>query len=79
MDQGENSRVTYFLEGEVRRTLSEGLDPIQGSPFVLDRRTGEIALNFYPQRGMKGYFDFKVIANDSEGLFDTATVYVRFT
>ncbi|OQR73271.1 cadherin-23-like, partial [Tropilaelaps mercedesae] len=76
VDQGENCRVFYFLEGEVCRTLSEGLDPIQGSPFVLDRRTGEISLNFYPQRGMKGYFDFKVIANDSEGLFDTATVYI---
>ena len=79
IDQGENSKVSYYIDGEVVRTLTEGLDPIQGSPFLLDRRTGDIALNFYPQRGMKGYFDFKVVANDSEGLTDTANVYVSIT
>lgn len=41
-------------------TLSEGMENIQHPPFLVDRDTGGVHLNFDPQRGMKGYFDFMV-------------------
>lgn len=59
-DEGENARVTYYRFGEIRHTLSEGLDHLQAPPFLIDADTGEILLNFDPQKGMKGYFDFMV-------------------
>lgn len=41
-------------------TLSEGMDYIQQPPFVVDQKSGSLFLNFDPQKGMKGYFDFTV-------------------
>lgn len=41
-------------------TLTEGLDDIQLQPFLVNKLTGVVSLNFDPQRGMKGYFDFMV-------------------
>jgi hypothetical protein len=41
-------------------TLTEGFDNIQLQPFLVDRKTGAVTLNFDPQPGMKGYFDFMV-------------------
>ena len=37
-----------------------GLETIGDKPFVLDSKTGLVTLNFDPQKGMKGYFDFVV-------------------
>ncbi|GBP37114.1 Cadherin-23 [Eumeta japonica] len=59
-DQGENSKVTYYLIGEVKRTLTEGLENLAVSPFLVDKDTGAVTLNFDPQKGMKGYFDFRL-------------------
>lgn len=75
-DEGLNSVVSYYIRGGIRRTLSEGLESLTGPPFLINHRTGDVSLNFYPQRGMKGYFDFEVIANDTHGLQDTARVYI---
>lgn len=41
-------------------TLTEGLENIHKPPFVVDQDTGDVILNFDPQQGMKGYFDFMV-------------------
>ena len=41
-------------------TLTEGFENIQLTPFIVDEMTGAVFLNFDPQRGMKGYFDFTV-------------------
>lgn len=41
-------------------TLTEGFDNIELQPFIVDENTGAVTLNFDPQRGMKGYFDFTV-------------------
>lgn len=57
-------------------TLSEGLDSLKAPPFAIDKESGVISLNFDPQKGMKGYFDFEVYANDTDGLSDTARVFV---
>ncbi|XP_067141770.1 cadherin-23 isoform X2 [Centruroides vittatus] len=76
LDIGENSIVNYYIVGEIQRTLSEGLDSIKNSPFAIDRETGQISLTFDPQKGMKGYFDFEVLANDTDGLFSTARVFI---
>lgn len=57
-------------------TLTEGMDTIQSQPFLVDEETGSFYLNFYPQKGMKGYFDLMVLANDTDGLQDMARVYI---
>ena len=44
--------------------------------FVVNPQTGEISLNFDPQKHMKGYFEFEIVANDTEGLSDTARVLI---
>ncbi|KAH9361060.1 hypothetical protein HPB48_002922 [Haemaphysalis longicornis] len=75
-DEGINSVVSYYIGGDIRRTLSEGLESLTGPPFLINHRTGDLSLNFYPQKGMKGYFDFEVVANDTEGFYDTASVFI---
>lgn len=75
-DEGANSRITYYQTGEIQKTLAEGLDNLKLAPFLVDRDTGSIALNFYPQKGMKGYFDFMVTANDTHGFQDVAHVFI---
>lgn len=59
-DAGENSRLRYYMDGRVQETLSENLDNVRRSPFIVDPVSGIVKLNFDPQKGMKGYFDFKV-------------------
>uniref|UniRef100_A0A1B0B4Y0 Cadherin domain-containing protein n=1 Tax=Glossina palpalis gambiensis TaxID=67801 RepID=A0A1B0B4Y0_9MUSC len=76
LDEGENAKITYYQVGEIRQTLSEGLENVKTSPFLVDRETGEIQLNFDPQKDMKGYFDFMVLANDSVGMKDVARVFI---
>lgn len=75
-DYGENAIVSYFLIGKTHRTLSEGLETIKEQPFLVDRDTGSVKLNFDPQKGMKGYFDFTVMVKDSGGFNDTAHVFI---
>lgn len=59
-DIGKNSLISYYLIGRIQMTLTEGLENLQRPPFIVERETGFIQLNFDPQRGMKGYFDFMV-------------------
>jgi hypothetical protein len=60
LDAPGHGNVSYYLSGNVKMTLSEGLEHVKRSPFIVDRHTGGIILNFDPQRGMKGYFEFMV-------------------
>lgn len=76
IDEGINGKVNYYQVGEIQKTLAEGLDNIKTAPFLVDRHTGAISLNFYPQKGMKGYFDFMVLANDTDGFQDVAHVFI---
>ncbi|XP_033230917.1 cadherin-23 isoform X2 [Belonocnema kinseyi] len=75
-DVGGNALVNYYQIGKIQMTLTEGLDDVRLQPFLVDRVTGSVSLNFDPQRGMKGYFDFMVMANDSYGLKDMARVFI---
>lgn len=59
-DDGLNAKISYFQVGEIHRTLTEGLEQLSRPPFLVDRRSGGVLLNFDPQKGMKGYFDFMV-------------------
>lgn len=61
MDAGDNAVVNYYQVGKIHMTLTEGLDDIELQPFLVNKLTGVVSLNFDPQRGMKGYFDFMVI------------------
>lgn len=76
LDEGDNAKINYYQMGDVRQTLSEGLENVRSSPFLVDQETGEIQLNFDPQKGMKGYFDFMVLANDTAGMKDVAHVFI---
>ncbi|GIY56276.1 cadherin-23 [Caerostris darwini] len=76
LDMGKNAVVSYYIAGSVQMTLSEGLESLKASPFIVNKDTGVISLNFDPQKGMKGYFDFEVIANDTDGLFDTSRIFI---
>jgi cadherin 23 len=75
-DYGENAKLSYFQVGKIHRTLAEGLDTIKEQPFLIDKETGSVKLNFDPQKGMKGYFDFKVSVKDVGGFNDTAHIFI---
>uniref|UniRef100_W4VR90 Putative cadherin egf lag seven-pass g-type receptor n=1 Tax=Corethrella appendiculata TaxID=1370023 RepID=W4VR90_9DIPT len=75
-DEGVNGKITYYQIGEIKKTLTEGLENLQKQPFLVDIETGAVQLNFDPQKGMKGYFDFMVLANDTYGFQDVAHVFI---
>nr|CAD7259200.1 unnamed protein product [Timema shepardi] len=58
IDEGDNAEVSYYQVGQIQMTLTEGLENVQTPPFLVDQFTGVVQLNFDPQKGMKGYFDF---------------------
>lgn len=60
LDADDNAVVNYYQVGKIHMTLTEGLDDIELQPFLINKLTGVVSLNFDPQRGMKGYFDFMV-------------------
>ncbi|XP_037093958.1 uncharacterized protein LOC119113795 [Pollicipes pollicipes] len=68
--------MRYFIKGAIQKTLSEGLETIGEVPFLLDEKTGVVTLNFDPQRGMKGYFDFVVHVRDRSEEGDEARVFI---
>ena len=69
--------LRYSLDGEIMPSeSSEGLEAIRKPPFLVDEITGEIRLNFDPQKGMKGYFDFGVRVFDPAGHVDKAKVQI---
>ncbi|KPM07825.1 cadherin-23-like protein [Sarcoptes scabiei] len=75
-DSGVNSYVSYHIISDVRKSFSEGLEAIPSNPFEINHKNGDIKLNFDPQKGMKGYFEFEVKANDTDGLYDIAKVFI---
>nr|XP_023023050.1 cadherin-23 [Leptinotarsa decemlineata] len=75
-DIGRNALISYYIIGRIQMTLTEGLDNLERPPFLVERETGAVRLNFDPQREMKGYFDFAILANDTGGLQDTARVFI---
>ncbi|KAK5649206.1 hypothetical protein RI129_000235 [Pyrocoelia pectoralis] len=76
LDEGVNAELSYYVIGKVRMTLTEGLENLGTHPFLVDQVSGNVQLNFDPQQGMKGYFDFMVLVNDTGGLEDTAHVFI---
>ncbi|XP_047739893.1 cadherin-23 [Hyalella azteca] len=76
LDYGSNAALRFQMIGTVQATVSEGLDHLRQQPFVVDPKTGIVKLNFDPQRGMKGYFDFKVGVTDGSEWQDEARVFV---
>lgn len=75
-DFGENAKLSYYQVGKIHRTLAEGLETIKDQPFLIDKESGSVRLNFDPQKGMKGYFDFKVSVKDIGGFNDTAHIFI---
>ncbi|KAJ9587165.1 hypothetical protein L9F63_019319, partial [Diploptera punctata] len=76
LDIGKNALISYYQIGRIQKTLTEGLENIHKPPFLVNQETGAVILNFDPQKGMKGYFDFMVLANDTDGLQDMARVFI---
>ncbi|XP_018055353.1 PREDICTED: uncharacterized protein LOC108691909 [Atta colombica] len=75
-DSGNNAILSYYQVGKIHMTLTEGFEDMQMQPFLVNKDDGAVSLNFDPQRGMKGYFDFMVLVNDTYGLQDTARVFI---
>ncbi|XP_071565121.1 cadherin-23 [Temnothorax nylanderi] len=75
-DAGDNAVLSYYQVGKIHMTLTEGFEDMQLQPFLVNKDDGAVSLNFDPQRGMKGYFDFMVLVNDTYGLQDTARVFI---
>jgi hypothetical protein len=70
-------QLEYALDGEISASEgSEGLSDIRRPPFTLESDTGNVLLNFDPQKGMKGYFDFGVKVLDRAGHVDKARVRI---
>lgn len=76
MDSGLNAEIKYYITSPIVRKMSIGLENVRSDPFLLNKKTGEISLNFDPQKDMKGYFEFDILANDTDGFYDTAKVNV---
>ena len=76
LDSGSNAEVKYYINGTIKRKLSMGFENLRLDPFILNRRNGEISLNFDPRKDMKGYFEFDILANDSAGFYDTSRVFI---
>jgi len=78
VDNDRNAMLRYYLTYPIQSSLqtSDGIEHIGSNPFVIDKDTGCISLNFDPQRNMKGYFHMQVNVNDSGGLNASARVYV---
>lgn len=76
IDDGDNAKISYYQIGDIKQTLTEGLENLAVLPFLVNPETGAVSLNFDPQKGMKGYFDFQVLANDTGGLQDEAHVFI---
>ena len=60
-DPDLDSKLEYSVIGNILPSdKSENLENIEAPPFLLDKNSGDILLNFDPQKGMKGYFAFHV-------------------
>lgn len=61
LDADHNAKLTYFIRKPVKSTLVDGEELVGPMPFVIDKETGTVSLNFDPQRDMKGYFELEVL------------------
>ena len=75
-DYAMNSVLEYSICSDITPIVAEGFDQDIEIPFVIDPITGEILLNFDPQKNQKGYFGFNVCARDIGDNHDIAQVYV---
>ena len=76
VDEGDNADIIYSVYDGIRASeLSEGLEGIT-DPFMLNQTSGDIILNFDPQDGMKGHFEFVVTARDRSKHIDAAKVQI---
>ena len=75
-DYGLNAELEYFICSKVTPIVYEGMDLNTTTAFVMDPVTGEIILNFDPQKNQKGYFGFDVCVRDIGGQTAQAEVYI---
>lgn len=76
-DPDLNDVVTYYLMTETITTNGENIEEFKESAFIVGEFTGILTLNFKVQPlTMKGFFEFKVQANDLVNHTDEASVKV---
>ena len=68
-------QVEYEIYEEIASS-GQNLEGAQDPKFVLNKTSGEVKLNFDPLQGMKGHFEFVVIATDPSGHLDAARVKI---
>lgn len=60
-----NDVITYHLLNETITATGEGIQEIKDTAFLVHNETGDLILKTKLQSWMSGFFDFKVLANDS--------------
>ena len=75
-DEDVNAKLEYFICSEVTPIVYEGTELNVSTAFAMDPETGEIQINFDPQKNQKGYFGFDVCVRDAGGNNDKARVYI---
>ncbi|KMQ96646.1 Cadherin-23, partial [Lasius niger] len=50
LDAGDNAVLSYYQVGKIHMTLTEGFENMQLQPFLVNKDTGAVSLNFDPQR-----------------------------
>lgn len=68
--------VTYYLRIHSILVVGENLEDVKEFAFLVNEATGHLTLNFQPQPGMSGYFEFVVLAQDKVSHTDEAFVKI---
>lgn len=68
--------ITYFLLTNTIDATGDNLDEVKDTAFIVDETDGTIFLNFQMQPSMRGFFEFKVQANDLVNHTDEASVKI---
>ena len=77
IDPDVDTVLEYSVIGNILPSEeSENLETIKNPPFLLNKESGDVILNFDPQKGMMGYFAFHVSVRDAFGHADKATVQI---
>lgn len=71
-----NDVISYEILEESITATGENIQDIKGKAFKIDKKSGELMLNFLPQDNMKGFFEFKVEARDLVGHPDIAKIKI---
>ena len=75
-DPDLDDKITYFLLYDTIKITGNNLNDVKDTPFIVNKDTGVLLLNFKPKALMKGFFEFEVEARDLVNHTDNAAVKI---